>query len=96
MLPTEPLNPNGPGRAATLAALQKLQQELGTAIQVLRIDEATHPAVVRSFNERGLPAFVLARHGTELWRQQGLPTADGMADLLLSKLQAAAGPQPSP
>ena len=86
MLPPEDLNPNGTRQAATLAALNHLQQELGTAIQVLRIDEATHPAVVRSFNGRGLPAFVLTRHGLELWRQQGLPTTDGIAALLLGKL----------
>ena len=27
------------------------------------------------------------RHGMELWRQQGLPDGDGMAALLLSKLE---------
>ncbi len=95
MLPTEDLK-NGPGRAATLAALHHLQQELGTAIQVLRIDEATHPAVVRSFDGRGLPAFVLTQHGLELWHQQGLPTSEGIAALLLSKLKAAPGPPNAP
>lgn len=78
-------------RAATLAELSRLQHELGAAIQVLQVDEATHPAVVRSFDGRGLPAFVLTRQGVELWRAQGLPDAVGIAALLLSKLAPAAG-----
>jgi hypothetical protein len=76
-------------RAETLVLLSDLQQSLGTAIRVLRIDEASHPAVVHSFDERGLPAFVLIREGAELWRQQGLPQGKQMAALLLSKLLPA-------
>ena len=74
------------GRAAVLAGLSRLQRQLGAAIQVLRIDEATHPAVVHSFDGGGLPAFVLTWHGTELWPAQGLPDGEGIAALLLSKL----------
>ena len=73
-------------RTSTLLMLSALQQRLGAAIRVLRIDEASHPAVVRSFDGRGLPAFVLIQNGAELWRQQGLPEGQQMAALLLSKL----------
>ena len=79
----------GAARPHTLAELADLQRQLGAAIQVLPVDEGTHPAVVRSFDGRGVPAFVLTRHGVELWRQQGLPNGDGIADLLLSKLGPA-------
>ena len=78
------------GRATVLAGLSRLQRQLGAAIQVLRVDEATHPAVVHSFDVGGLPAFVLTWHGTELWRAQGLPEEEGMAALLLSKLPPVA------
>ena len=78
------------GRATVLAGLSRLQRQLGAAIQVLRVDEATHPAVVHSFDVGGLPAFVLTWHGTELWRAQGLPDGEGMAALLLSKLPPVA------
>ena len=74
------------GRATVLAGLSRLQRQLGAAIQVLRVDEATYPAVVHSFDGEGLPAFVLTWHGTELWRAQGLPDGEGIAALLLSKL----------
>ena len=74
------------GRASVLAGISRLQRQLGAAIQVLSIDEATYPAVVHSFDGKGLPAFVLTWHGTELWRAQGLPDGEGIAALLLSKL----------
>ncbi|MBC8083410.1 MAG: thioredoxin [Hymenobacter sp.] len=81
-------------RAATLAGLSGLQRQLGSAIRVLRIDEATHPVVVRSFDGRGLPAFVLIREGVELWRQSGLPEGEGIAALLLSKLPPTPATEP--
>jgi hypothetical protein len=64
-------------------AMRTLQQRLGPAIRVLKIDEATHPAVVRSFGTPQLPACVLVRQGVELWRQQGLPEDDAMVATLL-------------
>lgn len=76
-------------RSATNLLLQGLQLELGTAIRILKVDEATHPAVVQAFDGRGVPAFVLLRDGAELWRQQGLPEGELMATELLSKLEAA-------
>lgn len=69
-------------RAAATTALAALQQQLGAAVRVLAIDEATHPAVVRSFGPPALPACVLVRQGVELWRQPGLPDAEAVADLL--------------
>lgn len=71
---------------ATLARLEALQRQLQPAIRVLKIDEASHPAVVRSFRAAELPACVLVRQGVELWRQPGLPDGEQLAVLLLSKL----------
>ncbi len=75
-----------PVRAATLAALQLLQQRLGNVIQVLSVDDANHPAVVHSFHPADLPAFVLVRQGVELWRQQGLPEGEFIVPQLLDRL----------
>lgn len=77
----------GPAEAVAVAAVQ---QQLGAAVQVLAIDEASHPAVVRSFGAPALPACVLVRQGVELWRQPGLPEATIVASRL-----AAARPVPS-
>jgi hypothetical protein len=73
-------------QAFVRTALHTLQQQLGTAIRVLRVDEATHPDVVRSFHDRGLPAWVLMRHGVELWRQPGLPIDPDAIAMIRSKL----------
>lgn len=79
-----PLAPSGlaPAEAGTTAALCALQQRLGPAVRVLKIDAASHPAVVRSFGPPELPACVLVRQGVELWRQQGLPEDAAVAALL--------------
>ena len=74
-------------RMSTNLMLKNLQLRLGTAIHVLKVDEGSHPAVVRAFDGQGVPAFVLLRDGAELWRQQGLPEGEPMAVLLLSKLK---------
>ncbi|MFD1469509.1 thioredoxin [Hymenobacter caeli] len=87
LLPTE--GTALPVRAATLAALQALQQRLGSVIRVLSVDEASHPAVVRSFQATNLPAFVLVRQGVELWRQQGLPEGEFIVAQLLARLAGA-------
>lgn len=76
-----PLGETAP-EALSTASLQVLQGKLGPAIRVLRVDEASHPAVVRSFGTPTLPACVLVRQGVELWRQQGLPDDVGTAALL--------------
>jgi hypothetical protein len=76
-----PLAP-GSEAAAARASLGALQQQLGPAVRVLAIDEASHPAVVRSFGPAALPASVLVHRGVELWRQPGLPAAEAVANLL--------------
>lgn len=70
--------------AGWLARLAELQGQLGAAVRVLTIDEATHPTVVRSFGAPPLPACVLMRQGVELWRQTGLPSADTLHTVLLA------------
>lgn len=84
-----------PVRAATLAALQALQQQLGSACKVLTVDEGSHPVVVRSFPPVELLAFVLVRRGVELWRQQGLPEGETIVAQLLSKLASPTGAGPA-
>ena len=84
-----PASGGAPAQAAILRALDSLRLQLGSAIQVLPIDEASHPIVVRSFNGDSLPCLVLVRAGVELWRQCGRPLEETIAPLLLSKLLPA-------
>ena len=87
-----PVGTAQPVRAATLAALQALQQQLGSTIRVLTVDEGSHPVVVNSFAPADLPAFVLVQRGVELWRQPGLPEGETIVAQLLSKLRPLLGP----
>ncbi|AHJ97516.1 hypothetical protein [Hymenobacter swuensis] len=65
-----------PGRQPTTSSQAALQHQLGAGVLVLQVDEATYPAVVRSFAPAQLPTSVLVQHGVELWRQPGLPSAE--------------------
>lgn len=68
----------GQAPALSIGALRALQARLGPGVRVLRVDEVSHPTVVRSFSGQPatLPACVLVRQGVELWRQPGLPQAE--------------------
>ncbi len=90
LLPMPASNAPWQAQADTFAALGSLQSQLGAAIRVLVIDEASHATVVRSFRPTDLPAFVLMRQGVEIWRQQGLPEGEFVVPLLLRKLRDAA------
>jgi hypothetical protein len=87
LLPRPPVG-GAPPEAQTTAWIHRLQKQLGAAIRVLRIDEASHPAVVLSFHLPALPACVLVRLGVELWRQQGLPSDESFVPTLLKLAQA--------
>ncbi|GAB2583646.1 thioredoxin domain-containing protein [Spirosoma areae] len=68
-------------QASLTALADSLKVQFGGLLRVLRIDEATHPDVVRSFAIIQTPAFVLVRRGIELWRHEGM--ADESTFMLL-------------
>ena len=91
LLPALPFPPPAAGPVFSSLDLAALQRRLGTAVQVLQINEAVFPAVVRSFAPEQLPTCVLLHQGVELWRQPGVPTPAGVAVLDLVLLQAGIG-----
>jgi thioredoxin-like negative regulator of GroEL len=64
--------------------IEALQQQFDGRVRLLKIDETTHPEVVRSFSVNAFPTFVLVQQGVELWRQEGL-SPDEHTSLLLSE-----------
>lgn len=82
MLPTLDRRDETSPQLISPGSLAALQCRLGPAVQILQIDEATYPAVVRSFAPAQLPTCVLMHQGVELWRQPGLPDADEVGALL--------------
>ena len=87
MLPTLGRRDETSPQLISAGALAALRHRLGPAVQILQIDEATYPAVVRSFAPTQLPTCVLMHQGVELWRQPGLPDADQVGALLRSNGQ---------
>lgn len=79
---------DGPQRVALTDLADSLQANLEGLLRVLRINEATHPDVVRSFAVSQMPAFVLVRRGVELWRQVGMPDEAAVAQLIQRLLTA--------
>lgn len=67
------------------ADLATLQSQLGSAVRVLRIDEASYPAILHSFAPAQLPTSVLMHHGVELCRRPGLPDAAEIEALLVGR-----------
>ncbi|MBO0935427.1 thioredoxin family protein [Fibrella sp. HMF5335] len=65
--------PDRQQRATLTSLADSLQRHLNGSLRILKIDEATHPEVTRSFDIIHTPAFVLVRRGVELWRQEGIP-----------------------
>lgn len=64
-----------------------LQGQLDESVRVLKIDEAAHGEVIRSFDITSRPAFVLVQRGVELWRHEGLtaePTLTAVSCQLLT------------
>ncbi|WP_080058084.1 thioredoxin family protein [Spirosoma aerolatum] len=51
--------------------LDKMRSVLYPNVQIMRVNESSHPEVVRSFGVTSLPAFVLLKRGLELWRYAG-------------------------
>jgi hypothetical protein len=87
LLPLGRFGETGPNALSTVS-IRALQTRLGPNIRVLQVDEASHPAVVRSFGTPELPACVLMRQGVELWRQHGLPEDEAVFNSLLEAAQA--------
>ena len=63
------------------AVMSQLQKRLPPSVRMLRIDEAAHPEVVKSFNVIELPAFVLVRQGVEQWRREGVKAVRDVASM---------------
>ncbi|GAB3020724.1 thioredoxin family protein [Spirosoma pulveris] len=73
-------------RASFITLAESLQNLLGEAVRILKIDELSHPEVVQSFGITQTPAFVLVRQGIEIWRQVGLASDKGMVSTVAEHL----------
>ena len=63
--------------------LAKLQQDMGTKYQLLKVDGGTDIEVMKAINASVLPTFILYKNGKEIWRKEGIVDLD----TLKSKMQ---------
>ena len=65
--------------------MDRLKNEMGSQVRILKIDVDKNPDVANKFKVRGVPTFVLFKNGEILWRQSG-----GMdINTLKSRIKAA-------
>ncbi|AUD01559.1 thioredoxin family protein [Spirosoma pollinicola] len=69
--------------------LEMIRSVSDSTLQVMQVNEATHPEVVRSFNFTSLPAFALLQQGEELWQHTGPINTPGLFSHLHKQIQEA-------
>ncbi|MFD2933480.1 thioredoxin family protein [Spirosoma flavum] len=74
-------------RAEVDCLLEKARLVLNPTVRIMRVSEATHPEVVRSFGFTSLPAFVLLQQGVELWRYSGPIDSDELVCQLGNQIE---------
>lgn len=60
----------GPCQAMS-PVLDRLKNEMGSQVRILKIDVDKNQEVAAKFKVRGVPTFVLFKKGEILWRQSG-------------------------
>lgn len=56
--------------------LQKLANEYGDRLKIIKIDVDKNPAVADANQVRGVPTLILYKGGKQLWRNSGLHQAN--------------------
>lgn len=65
--------------------MDRLKNEMGSQVRILKIDVDKNQEVANKFKVRGVPTFVLFKDGEILWRQSGQMDIN----TLKSKIKAA-------
>jgi len=55
-----------------MPVLEKLKEDLGDSIRILKIDVDKNKALATQMNVRGVPAFMIYKSGTLMWRAAGV------------------------
>jgi len=65
--------------------LEKLHQQMGDKIRIIKIDIDKSPAVANAFQVQSVPTLVLFQRGKTLWRQSGVLQAPQLENIIKQK-----------
>ncbi|OUS19783.1 thioredoxin [Nonlabens dokdonensis] len=55
-----------------MPVLDKLKEELGDNVRILKIDVDKNQALATKFQIRGVPAFMIFKNGKQIWKGAGV------------------------
>ncbi|MDP5100302.1 MAG: thioredoxin [Nonlabens sp.] len=62
--------------------LEKLKDDMGDSIKILKIDVDKNKALATQFQVRGVPAFMIYKNGEQVWRGGGVQPLHQLKELL--------------
>lgn len=71
-----------------MPVLEKLKDELGEAIRILKIDVDKNKALATQMNVRGVPAFMIYKNGKQLWKGAGVQPLHQLKSEILKASQS--------
>ncbi|MFB0903893.1 MAG: thioredoxin [Nonlabens sp.] len=55
-----------------MPVLEKLKEDLGEEVRILKIDVDKNKALATKFSIRGVPAFLIFKNGKQVWKGAGV------------------------
>lgn len=69
--------------------LQQLKQEMGDALNIIKIDTERNPDVAIRYQVRGIPNLILFNKGDLIWQQAGVVQMPQLKQIIEQKLEVA-------
>ena len=61
------------------------KEELGDAVNIIKIDVDKNQAVAAQYQVRGVPTMILFQNGKQLWRQSGVISKEEIIKIIVEK-----------
>lgn len=65
-----------------MPVLEKLKEDMGDSIKILKIDVDKNQPLATKFQIRGVPAFMIYKNGEQVWRGSGVQPLHELKSLL--------------
>jgi len=56
--------------------LQQVKQQLPGKFELVKVDGGNDAAIMKAYNVTALPVFIVFKNGKEVWRRDGIATAE--------------------